>query len=260
MDTPKILLIDIETAPIESWTWGIWEQNVGLPQIKREWSLLSVAAKWLDSTDIIYADTGGRGKSKVRDDRKLLRGIWKLLDAADVVVAQNGKQFDIKKINARLIAENFGPYSPVRVVDTLQAAKTHFGFTSNKLAWMSEHLTETKKEEHKEFPGFELWKECLNDNPKAWAVMKKYNIIDVIALQELYLKMRPWITQHPNMTVYVDDEDPVCPKCGEDHLQARGFAYTQSGKYRRYQCTTNGCWSRGKDNLLPKGKRKRSLV
>jgi hypothetical protein len=259
-NSPNILTLDIETFPLESYTWGTWDQNVGLEQIKTEWSIASVAAKWIDSKKVIYADTGGRGKGKVRDDTRLLAGIWKLLDEADWVIAQNGVQFDIKKIDARLITLGFGPYSPIRVIDTLSVAKRRFAFTSNKLAWMSKHLTTTKKQEHKEFPGFELWKECLNDNPRAWAVMKKYNIADVLATEELYLRMRPWIVQHPSMSVYTDDEDPSCPKCGEENLQARGYAYTQQGKYQRYQCTDCSGWSRGKTNLLTKDKRKQGVT
>ena len=120
---PKILTLDIETVPLESYTWGIWEQNVGLDMIKTEWSILSFAAKWFDKKRVIYADTMGRGASKVRDDKKLLGQLHALLDEADIVVAQNGVRFDMKKINARLIQHGFGPPSPYRVVDTLSVAK-----------------------------------------------------------------------------------------------------------------------------------------
>lgn len=257
--SPKILFIDIETSPIEAYTWGIWDVNVSLEQIKTDYSILSFCAKWANSTKVIYSDTSGRGKSKVRDDKKLLGQLWTLLDTADIVVAQNGQQFDLKKINARLISAGFGPPSPVRVVDTLLIAKKHFGFTSNKLAWLSEQLTSTKKQKHREFPGFELWIECLNDNPKAWKVMKEYNIADVIALEELYVKFRPWISGHPNLNAYVDDEDPCCPKCAEDDLKKEGFQYTQTGKFQQYSCGDCGGWSRGKQNLLSIVKRKASL-
>jgi hypothetical protein len=255
----KILTIDLETAPLEVYTWGTWDQNIGIEQIKHDRSILSVAAKWLDASNVMYADTSGRGPKKVRDDKKLCGGIWRLLNEADTVVAQNGVQFDIKIINARLITHGFGPYSPIRVVDTLAVAKSRFGFISNKLAWTSK-LVKTQKDKHKRFPGFELWVECLNDNPAAWAEMKKYNVQDVRATEELYLKLRPWITSHPNFNAYVDSDDPVCPKCESDAMQMRGYAYTQAGKYRRFQCTDCGGWSRGKENLIPLSKRKRSLV
>jgi hypothetical protein len=257
--TPRILVLDIETAPLEGYVWDIWEQNVGLDQIKAEWSILSYCAKWLEEKSLFYEDTGGRGPKKVRDDKRLMKGLWELLDEADIVVAQNGAEFDVKKINARLIVHGYKPYSPIRVVDTFKVAKKHFRFTSNKLAWMSQYLTDTPKSEHKQFPGFELWKECLADNPKAWAEMKKYNQIDVLACEKVYLKQRPWITGHPNVGVYIQDKDPVCPKCKSKHLQQRGYAMSQAGSYTRFQCMECGGWAKGRFTQLAKEVR-RGLV
>lgn len=256
----KILVLDIETAPLESYTWGIWEVNVGLEQIKTEWSILSYAAKWLGKKPVIYNDTSGRGAKHVREDKKLVKEIWELLDEADLIVAQNGARFDIKKINARLVMHGFGPYSPLRVIDTMLVAKKHFGFTSNKLEWMSKYLTDTPKSKHKKFPGFELWLECLADNPKAWAEMKKYNIQDVIATEKLYITQRPWIAQHPNLGTFHDKETATCPKCDGDSLQARGYAVLQLGRYQRYQCQDCGAWSRSKQLLSPIKVRKEKLV
>lgn len=256
----KILLLDIETAPLESYTWGLWDQNVGLNQIKTEWSILSYAAKWLGNSKVIYEDTGGRGADKVRDDKHLLKAVWELLDETDIVVAQNGRRFDVKKINARMVMAGMKPYSPIRIVDTLEAAKKYFAFTSNKLEWASDHLTTQKKLDHREFPGFELWKECLADNPKAWAVMKKYNKRDVTGLEEYYLRIRPWIANHPNMGAYSEIAEHLCTNCGSAHVQARGYAIYQQGKYRRYQCRDCGKWSRGKTIELPLKKRKSLLA
>ena len=68
----RIGLIDIETSPLEAYTWGLWDQNVGLNQIKTEWTILSYSFKWLGESKIIYEDTGGKGPGKVRDDKRLL--------------------------------------------------------------------------------------------------------------------------------------------------------------------------------------------
>lgn len=257
---PKIVTLDIETSPLEAYTWGLWDVNVGLDQIKTEWSILSFAAKWANDSKIIYRDAGGRGVAKVRDDKHLLQSIWTILDEADIVVAQNGKRFDMRKINARLILHGFQPYSPVRVIDTLEAAKKHFEFTSNKLEWTAKYLTDEKKEKHKQFPGFELWAECLKDNPKAWAEMKKYNIQDINATWKYYLKLRPWIKNHPNMGIYADGDVPLCPKCSSDKLQRRGVAVSQNTRYTRYQCTNCGGWSRAKIMLNTLKQRRASLV
>ena len=257
--SPKIVTLDIETAPLESYHWGLWDQNIGLEQVNVEWTILSYSAKWLDDPKIYYNCTGGRGIKKVRDDSKLLEELWEILNEADIVVVQNGKQFDIKKINSRLLMNGYGPYSPIKIVDTKIVATKHFGFTSNKLAWMTEHLTHTKKDSHHQFPGFELWSECLRDNPKAWAEMKKYNCLDTLSTEELYLKMRPWIEGHPNVAAYTESEAMSCPKCGSMKVQRRGVALTQSGRYHRYQCGECGGWSRSRytTNTLTK---RRSLL
>jgi hypothetical protein len=260
MSGPQILTIDIETTPISAYVWALFDQNIGLDQIKEEWSILAYAAKWLGDKEIIYEDTSGRGPEKVRDDLHLLASIWNLLDEADIVVAQNGRRFDIRKINARLLMAGFGPYSPIRVIDTLSVAKRYFGFSSNKLAWLSKYLTNTPKSDHRKFPSFELWVECLKDNSEAWKEMEKYNKRDVIATEKLYLRQRPWITNHPNIGTYTDSMRPECPKCGSKKVQKRGHALTQNGRYARFHCQSCGGWSRAKQTELSKEERETLLV
>lgn len=258
--SPRIVTLDIETAPFEVRTWGLWDQNIALNQIVQETSILSFAAKWLDSDEMLYQDTSGKGAKRTRDDSKLLKSLWQVLDAADIVVAQNGVAFDVKRVNARLVVSGFAPYSPIRVIDTMLAAKKHFAFSSNKLEWLGRWLAGEGKDEHKRFPGMELWNECLKDNPIAWKEMKRYNIKDVILCEKVYKTLRPWMDQHPNLGAYTLDPSPMCPKCGSSKLEARGTRSLQNGMYQRYQCTSCRGWSRGKTMLLPLAKRKGMLV
>ena len=252
----KIVVLDIETSPLESYTWGLLDQNIGLDMIKTEWSILSFAAKWADKPGVLYADTGGRGAATVRDDKVLMEPLWNILDGADIVVSQNGISFDMKKINTRLAIHGFGPYSPVRHVDTLRVSRKHFGNTSNKLAWLSKHMVpNTVKSTHKKFPGFELWRQCLLDNPAAWAEMKKYNIQDVMATEALWLKLRPWIVGHPDMSA-PNASGAVCPKCSSTKLHSKGFIVTRTGKYQQRQCQACGGWSRSNENLRDSNQRK----
>lgn len=258
-NNPKILVLDIETAPFEAYVWDIWEQNVGLNQIKVETSIISYAAKWLGKSRVLYSDTGGRGPGNVRNDKPLLQEIRSLLDETDVVVVQNGQAFDIKRINARLIKHDIPPYSPIKIVDTKLVAKRYFAFTSNKLEWMAGHLTDTPKDDHKEFPGFELWLEVLKDNPRAWAVLKKYNRRDTVSTEKLYLRMLPWIANHPNLAAY-SGAGHSCPKCGSLDVQRRGEAVNSTGRYTRFQCINCAGWSRGKALLTPPAARRAQLV
>lgn len=259
--TPRTGVLDIETFPLEVYRWQLFDESpVALNQIKVEWSIASFAWKWLDGRRVIYEDVGGRGKAKVRDDKKLVRSLAALLDEADIVVGQNHRKFDLKKIHARMAEHGIDPYSPIRTVDTTVEARRYFGFSSKKLAWMSAHLTNCPKDEHKAFPGFELWAECLADNPKAWAEMRKYNIRDVEATEQVYLKLRKWMATHPNAGAYIEDKEPRCPKCGTDDLQRRGYSLTQQGSYPRWQCNKCGGWARGKTSQLHHTVRKNLLV
>ena len=255
---PKVVTLDIETAPLESYHWGLWDQNIGLEMIKEDWSILSFSAKWLGSDEVIFKHTGGRGPNKVRDDSVLLQALWDILDEAEWVVAQNGKEFDLKKINARLIQSGFAPYSPVRVVDTMLAAKKTFGFTSNKLAWLTKNLTKAKKSEHKRYPGFALWAGCLRDEKAAWKEMQHYNGLDVISTEELFLKLRPWI-DGLNAGIYFAGDELRCPKCGSTELTKWGMRFTATGQFQSYKCKSCGGRCHEKSSLTSKSKRKSLL-
>jgi uncharacterized protein YprB with RNaseH-like and TPR domain len=257
---PRILTIDIESAPLEVYAWQLGEQNISLDFLKTDWSVLSYAAKWLHSKRMIYADTGGRGADKVRDDSILMPGLWKLLNTADLIVAQNGKRFDMRKINARLVEHGLGPPSPYKVIDTLLVSRKYFAFTSQKLAHTSKLLTDTPKDEHKKYPGFDLWKAVLMDDPDAWTQMRDYNKRDVRATEEVYLTLRPWIENHPSVTLHTDPDAPRCPNCGSDTVQRRGVAVSRAGTYPRFQCQGCGAWSRGKQTMRPAAANKLQLV
>lgn len=251
----RVLVFDIETAPILGHVWSIWEQNVGLNQIKTDWHILSFAAKWLGDpvSKLMYMDQ--RDAPNIENDRALLSAMWDLLNEADVVITQNGVSFDVKKLNARFILNGFPPPSPFKHVDTKLIAAKKFGFTSNKLEYMTDKLCKKyKKLKHHKFEGFELWRECLAGNKAAWREMERYNKHDVLALEELFFVLAPWDT-YLNFSLYEDSDAHVC-SCGSTRHRKQGFAYTAAGKFQQYQCTKCGAWTRGKDNLFAKSKRK----
>jgi len=256
---PKVLVFDIETSPILARVWSIWQQNVGLNQIKEDWFVLSYAAKWLGVDGVIYKDLRGviDNTEKGYRDEVLLRGIWQLLNDADVVITQNGIKFDSKKLNARFVMNGFQPPSHYKHIDTLKIAKFNFGFTSNKLEYMTDKLcTKYKKQVQRDFNGFELWKECLADNPKAWECMEKYNKYDVLSLEELYYVLAPWDRKHPNFALLTGADEPTC-RCGSTKFVRNGYAYTQVSKFQKYRCAKCGAETRGGVNLIDTDERKK---
>ena len=254
MSKPKILIFDIETSPIISHVWGLWDNNVGLNQIQTDWHVLSWAAKWMGEKEVFYCDQ--RGVPDITDDNDLLDGIWHLLNEADIVVTQNGKAFDIKKLNARFILNGYLPPSEFRHLDTKKMASKYFGFTSNKLEYLTGKLcTKYKKLKHKKFEGHALWVECLKDNPAAWKEMEKYNKHDVLATEELFTHLRPWASDI-SLHTYEADQEHVCD-CGCDDFVKNGFYYTTVGKYQKHRCQECGAEYRDGENLLSKAERGR---
>lgn len=252
---PRILVADIETAPLLGFVWGLWENNVALNQISTDWHLLSWSAKWLGEapSKAMYQDQ--RNVSDITNDKKLLQGIWNLLDEADIVIWQNGKSFDHRKLNARFIHNGMQPPSSYRQIDTKVLAQKHFAFTSHKLEYMTDKLCKKyKKLKHKKFPGFEMWSECLKGNKAAWKEMEKYNKHDVLALEELYFILAPWGTGI-NFDAYHEAEENVC-QCGSKKFKENGHYYTNTAKVSRYRCIKCGHELKSRTNLLSKEKRK----
>ncbi len=259
MNQPRILLLDIETFALESYTWGLYDQNIGLNQIKQDWTIASWAAKWYGEKKVMYQDVS-KQKNR-RDDKKILKGMWDLLNTADIILTQNGVQFDARKLNARFVINGMPPPSPYKHIDTRKLAKKSFGFTSNSLEYLSQALgTKHKKLSHKKFPGMELWNECLKGNKSAWKEMKKYNIHDVLALEAIYEKMKAWYSPI-DFRVYSDTTRPECPTCGGKRLLKEGFDYTKNGKFQKYKCSSCYAWTsdRGQSNNLLSNEKRESL-
>lgn len=249
----KILIIDLETAPKQAYVWRFFKENIGAKQVIEHGYIMTFAYKWLGDKETQYF------YSLDEDDSTLCEELSRVLSEADIVVAHNAERFDLPMARARMVVNGLPPPSPVKVIDTLKVAKREFLFPSNSLEYLATVLGCEEKDSHKEFPGFELWRECISGNPRAWEEMRKYNIQDVEVLEEVYLKLRPYMRQHPNVAVHLEKEEPACPKCSSTHLQWRGYAYTNVGKYRRFQCQSCGGWGRTRFTEYPRDKRQ-SLV
>ena len=236
---PKILAIDIETSPLTSYTWGIYEQDV-IKRIKT-FTILSVAYQWLgEKTKVIACDN--------QTEKQLLEKLHALLDEADVVMAHNGDSFDIKKINARFIVHKMNPPSPYKTIDTKKEAKKIAAFDSNSLNNLGIDMGEGEKIKHR---GFDMWEGCMAGNSRDWADMKRYNKKDVDLLVRVYMRLRPWMKNHPDVRNEVLTN---CPKCDSSNTQKRGMRRTLTRFYYRCQCLSCGGWFRGDivNGLKPK--------
>lgn len=208
--------------------------------MKAEWYILAATVKWLDGKSITLAlPDYPKWKEDKQNDSKLLKDLWQYLDAADIVIAHNGDEFDIKRINGRFLYHGMQPPSPYRTIDTLKVAKQRFFFNRNKLEYLANYLGIGAKVKT---GGMELWLGCMSGDAQSWNKMRRYNKRDVLLLEAVYKKLRPWMKNHPNLAMYEGHKS--CPRCGSTKIQWRGIQVNQTTQYRRFQCKSCGGWGR----------------
>jgi hypothetical protein len=230
----KILMYDIETTPIQAYTWGLWDQNIGINQIIKPTELLCFGARWYGQKKTVFKSVHHDGKEA------MLQEIHKLMDEADVLMGWNSEAFDHKHLNREFIENNMLPPSPTKDLDLMKVVKSQFKFPSNKLDYVAQALGVGSKVKHS---GFDLWIKCMEGDSKAWAEMKKYQIQDVALLADLYEKLLPWISSHPDFPLHNNSEDG-CVSCGSSDLKEQGTVVSGTGKYNRYVCSNCGTWQR----------------
>lgn len=238
----KILVLDIETAPIRAYVWGIWQQNVNLEAIQSDWFCLTWAAKWLFEKDVKSAKLTMNEVLKENDGR-IIKQLWQLVNQADMIIAHNGVKFDMPKLNSRFIFHKLNPPLPYQQIDTLVHIRKNFGFSSNKLDYVNKILSLPRKLEHE---GMELWVKCMKGDTEALARMEEYNRQDVLVLEETYLRIRAWIKPHPNLGLHIlDQQEERCPSCGSNNLKEESKDYhTTVNVYEQLRCNDCGAIAR----------------
>lgn len=233
----KILILDIETAPIQALIWKVWQENASIDQIKEDWFILCWSAKWLNDNEVFGERVTGKEALK-GNDKRIMKILWDLVDKSDIVVAHNGDNFDIPKIRTRFILNGLPPTSSFRSIDTLKIAQKQFSFSHNKLDYLAKQFGFERK-----LPtDFTLWSKCLQGDDKSLQYMLDYNKKDILILEEVYLALRGWTKSHPNMNMYQDQ--PGCSNCGSLRTKVKGEYVTQTNRYRTHVCLDCGAYSR----------------
>lgn len=255
----RILLFDIETAPILAHVWGLWQNNVSLNQIQCDWYILSWSAKWLGE-DEVFHDNLSQYEDFMEDpcdDYNIVSSLYDMLNQADIIIGHNVAKFDNKKFKARALANGFPPLANYRTLDTLHIAKQEFALSSNKLDFLATTLGLENKVAHE---GHTLWTKCMQGDLEAWEVMKTYNNYDVTLLEDVYMVLRPWFRKHPNVAVYYDDVVPRCTCCGSSNVKLTGgYTYTNLSRFEEMRCEDCGKVSRGAKTTLSKAKRSNTI-
>lgn len=247
--TAKILYCDIENSPNVADVWGLWDQNVGLSQLRESSRIIGVGYRWSTQKRTTFASIYDKETGDLLDGREMLVQIRDLYDEADIVVTYNGNSFDNKHLNAAWAVADIAPPSPIISIDLYRIVRQNFKFPSNKLDYVASKLIGDHKIAN---AGHMLWRQCLDADidpdvrRKAWATMARYCRKDVDLLVPLHKKLTPYLPASINVSVIGSRPDTnCCPKCGSENVQSRGFFYTRTRAYRRYRCMDCTGWYKG---------------
>jgi predicted RNA-binding Zn-ribbon protein involved in translation (DUF1610 family) len=243
---PKVLILDLETTPLQCHAWGTWKQRISYESVINDSFLLSYSAKWLFDAKM-YSSVLTPDEAIHKDDSRITRELWKLFDQANILIGHNILNFDIPKAQTRFLIHKLAPPSPFQVIDTLQVARKNFRFASNKLDYIGQLLLN----EHKIHTEYALWLRCLEGDPRSLNDMLVYNQNDVKLTEDAYVLLRPYIKSHPNMSIFMEAHEPSCPNCGSTDIKECGYYTTSVNRFLAFRCNSCGAVCRSRKSDVP---------
>ena len=229
----KILVFDIEVSRDVVEGYGP-KHEFRVVKTLRHQKLMCFAYKWLGEKKVHYVS-----RNHVGGEQEMLQHLWNILDDADIVIGHNSNGFDNKMANRFFIEAGLPPTSPYKSIDTYRTARGIGKFQSYSLNALCEFLNIGTKSK---ITYADIETDFMNNpTPKIERLMEKYNKQDVVLTEKLYLKLRPYIKNHPNLCDLMRLHG-ACPKCGSTKLQKRGFNKAAAGDKQRYQCQSCGGW------------------
>lgn len=243
----KILVFDIETAPLVTYLWNRFQNYIKDDMIIKDWYVICWSAKWLFDDNVISASVTPK-ESIARDDKRIVKQLWELLNEADVVITHNGDKFDIKKMNGRFVKYGLNLPMPYNSIDTFKAARKKLSLPSLSLNYIAKYLGLDQKLD----TNFELWTDAMEGKSEALDKMQKYCDQDVRVLEDVYLHLRPFIQPHPNLGMYIASDAITCPSCGGNHLKKEGEYATTVNIYDAFRCQDCGSITRSRKSSISK--------
>jgi DNA polymerase elongation subunit (family B) len=239
---PRIILWDIETLPNMREVMKVFPSLSNYPGLTMKAtinSIICVGWKEYGSKEIqcINAwDYKSRWAKDMNDDYAVVKAAYDVLLTADVVVTHNGKRFDWKFLQTRLLHHGFTTLPKIIHIDTCSVSKSNLFAFNNKLNTIGGLLTSEQKMEN---GGWALWDRVSQREAKAMKTMTAYCKQDVRLLEKVFKRLLPLITTLPNANMF-DGTGPVCPTCSSTRLSKKGELVTKTARLQRYLCKDCG--------------------
>lgn len=244
----KIIVWDIETAPISTFSWDLYPGQISHNNLITDWYILCACWKELGKSKVHSVSCFDEGKRN--DDYNVVKKMREVLEDADLVIHHYGDKFDLPKLNARLVYHRLKPLPKLLTIDTKIESSRVAKFTSNRLDYLSKHFGF----EGKIKTDFNLWLDIVvGKKEKADVAMNKmvrYCKEDVRQLEKAYLTLRPYMLSHPNIA---DPGTHNCPKCNSTNVNRHKVRMSRQGIYRQqYQCGNCGSYFTERTSLKNK--------
>ena len=94
----RVAVFDLEISPLVCYSFGIWEENIGVDQIISDSFIVSWSAKMLNEPTA-YADVLTPEEALNHDDYRITKNLWDLLNSCQILIGHNIQNYDLKKFN-----------------------------------------------------------------------------------------------------------------------------------------------------------------
>lgn len=241
----RILLLDLELTFAVYYAYpSKREQYLSDKNIIHDQFCTCAAWKWAHekATYVIkITDDKKAFRTSFRDDKIIAKKLHELMTEAEVIVAHNGDNFDIKHANTLFRKHGLGPIPQQKSIDTLKVARKYFAFPGNSLDSLAKRFGSNGKNQKPN------WYKMTDGDAKEIDIAARYCKNDVKELEFIFKELRPYIINYPQVkqSPKTSKDKQKCCKCGCASVIKQGYKSTNRGKFQRLQCQKCGGWSQG---------------
>lgn len=251
----KVLFIDTE------WSYAV---NYGFPSkkpqfnparnIKHRQYCTNASWKWehqVSVQNVSVLSDPIQFKKDFRNDKICAIKMHEVMSSADVIVAHNLDEFDLKMLNVIFALHGLGPIPEKKLIDTLKIARKYFRFSGNGLDDLLKFFGYEGKEEKPD------WFGMTEGDPKQIKKSIKYCNKDVLGLEIVFKILRPFmrnISKNRNAKALDHYGITECDACQCKLLQNKGLGGVAPKMYPRVRCGGCGHEMRGDIKLWKKAK------
>lgn len=197
--------------------------------------LLCMGWKELGSKEV-HIETRSNLSSSMWDDKEVAKKASSILCTADRWVTHNGKKFDVRFLNGRLIINNLPLLPPMgkRHIDTCEETWKNIAMGASL-----KNIQEKLDLRHKKTPvDLQTWTKAATGNKSALFDVVDHCKEDVFMLEEYFLKLTP---------IHSMGENTQFHTCDKKFLRSNGHRVADKKIFKRLFCLKCGGWFKGEE-------------